>query len=294
MLGRRFNQNPFTWQQTDQDAIAGGLVDLATRLAGNSAGGSFAPGSYVPVVVSNVNPDGTPRGALSGMLRDRVYPAQTVLGTALDQLAKVIGGFDYDILPLGATDHENDALRIFYPRQGVTRTAPVLEYGGLVATLTRSVNSADYANYVRYLGNNGSADPNAAQVYGETWNADAAAQVVGLWSLPQNASDVSVAATLSQQAQGDLARYGVLTPSYTLGLAPGGFYAGMFNMGDTLPLVIMSGRLKVNANVRVVGIGYDINDDGDENVVVTVGRPMPSLGDLLADANNDIDALARR
>jgi hypothetical protein len=295
MMGRRINQTFLSWTATDQDTIAAVLLQTAGPGAGSTGGGygSFAPGSYLPLAAAFVNPDGTTRGP-SGVLRDRTYPAQSVLGTLLDNLAKVIGGFDYDVLPLGAPDHESDALRIFYPAQGVTRTAPVLEYGGLVATVTRSVNSADYANYVRYLGNNGSADPAAAQVYGEAFNADAAGVGVGLWSLPANAADVAVGLTLTQQAQGDLSRYGVLTPTYSLGLTPNAYYAGMFNMGDTLPLVILSGRLKVNTNVRVVGLSYAIGDDGNEDVGVTVGRPLPTLADLFRRANNDIDALARR
>ena len=37
-------------------------------------------------------------------------------------------------------------------------------------------------------------------------------------------------------------------------------------MGDIVPLVIQTGRLNVNTTIRVLGIAYDIGDDGQEDV----------------------------
>jgi hypothetical protein len=294
MMGRRFLTATYAVTATDQDDITNGLLVRGIAFAASSGGFAFAPGSYLPLNAQNVNPDGTPRAAKSGTLRDRTYFGQQGIATAITDLAAVQGGFDFDVLPMGMPDQETDALRVFYPRQGVTRTAPVLEYGGSVATVTRALNSDSYGNYVRTLGNNATADPNAAQYIGEAYNADASGVVVGLWEYADNAADVTLAGTLGQQANGALAYYGVLVPSYTLTLAPGFFYAGMFNMGDTLPLVIMSGRLQVNTPVRVVGMSYDINDDGDEDVGVTLGRPTPHLSDLIGRNAADVAALARR
>ena len=48
-------------------------------------------------------------------------------------------------------------------------------------------------------------------------------------------------------------------------------------MGDVVPLIVQSGRLNVNTNVRVVGITYAIGDDGQEDVTLTVGRPRYHL-----------------
>lgn len=293
MLSRRFNQNTYTVTQRDQDDIVGDLLTLATASAGPSAGGTFAPGSYLPLAVQLVNPDGTAR-AKSGVLRDRTYPAQSDLGGAVAALGAVQGGYDFDVLPMGMANHETDALRIFYPRQGVTQTL-TLNYGGNVATVTRAVSSSDYANYTRRLGNNPSGNTAAGQLYGEAYNADASGVVVGLWSMGNNAADVSVAATLGQQAAGDLAYYGTLMPSYTLGLTPGWYQNGLFSMGDVVNLVVMSGRLKVTAAPsRIVGISFALGDDGDENVALTVGRPTQSLADLIKATDKDVDALVRR
>jgi hypothetical protein len=168
-------------------------------------------------------------------------------------------------------------------------------YGSNVAAFTRATNSGDYANYVRSLGNNGSADPNAAQLISQAVNADASGTTVGWWPLAENArSDVNQQATLDDHAAGLLAQQGVLVPTYTLTLRPGAYVWGSPNMGDTLPLVIQVGRLNVNTTVRVTGIVYTIGDDSQEDVTITVGRPLSSLGDLLARTNTSVEALARR
>jgi hypothetical protein len=274
----------------------------------SASGTSFVPGATLPLAAAWCNPDGTAR-ADAGVLRDRNYPGGSVFGELLDALAKVDGGYDYDVLPaprvgaIGApagtqpVPAGTDALRIFYPAQGVTRSDMVLLYGGNVSTVTRAVNSAEYANYVRSIGNKASADPNAPQLFAEVWNSDANAvtqNLLGLWMMGDNASDVSLQPTLNSRAQGRLNTYGVLTPNYTLGLRPDTYALGFPNMGDVVPLRIDSGRLNVSTTVRVVGISYGISDDGAEDVALTVGRPAVTLGRIVTAIGRDVDALARR
>ena len=304
MLGRRLLTGTYTATQLDQDYIASDLVYRATN-AQSSSGVSFSPGSWFPLVAFNYNPDGSSRGAnLSGQLRDRTYAANSVIGELLSNLAAVIGGFDYDVLYLNNGTQNGlpatfDVLRIFYPRQGVTRSDLVLAYGANVAEVTRSVNSADYANHVRVIGNNGSEDPAAPQLYSEAWNADAnnvTVTPVGLWSTGLNESDVSVQSTLDETAAGELATAGVLVPSYSLKLTPGAYRWGVPNMGDSVPLVIRSGRLNVVSTVDVVGITFapTDGDDGREVVEIAVGRPVVTIGDLFTDLDRSVNALARR
>lgn len=302
MLARRVMTKTFTLTNYEQDRIAFSLVDWASNYVYDTPGTVlFSPGSYLPIVAHSFGPDGIERGP-SGQMRTRTYVGNTEYGTALDQLAHVINGFDYDVVPgmRGPFLNPNwDWLRIFYPRQGVVRSEP-LEYGSTIAAVTRSVNSADYANFVRVLGNNGSSDPNAAQVYAEQWNGDANAVTtapVGLWMAAENGADISVQTTLTEQAHGTLGLMGVLEPSYSLTLRPGTYREGAFNMGDTVPIVIRSGRLNVtpdNAALRIVGLNFDIGDDGDEKVGLTVGRSPTSLADLMTATAADVNALARR
>jgi hypothetical protein len=301
MLARRYltNVTPLNLVQTDQDNIVSHLVSLGTILTA-SGGTAFSPGSALPVTVLRVNPDGTARVGFSGVLRDRNYAGQSAIGDLITQLGAVIGGFDFDITPgwrvLWAGTQASDALRVFYPSQGVVRTEP-LEFGGGIATVTRTADSGDYTNYWRVIGNNGSSDPNAPQLYSEAFNADSnnvGAVPVGTWMGADTGADVSLQATLDQQAQGNLNRSGVLVPSYALGLRGGVYAEGMLNMGDTVPIVIQSGRLNVNSSVRVVGLTFTIGDDGQEDVGLTVGRPATSLVSMLTATAADVNALARR
>jgi hypothetical protein len=296
MLSRRFTTQTLTFSQTNQDSIVAALLGVGNnppQSAPPAGTYPFYPGSELQVVWSGCNPDGSQRVG-NVQPRDRVYPAQTQIDTAIDQLAHVINGYDYDVQPIEAF---RDQLRVFYPQQGVERDDVVLAYGSTVADITRTVASSDYANYVRVLGNNGSSDPAAAQMFAEAWNADAndvGRTQVGLWMLGENAADVSIQATLNDQAAGALNYYGVLVPSYTLTLAPHAYRYGSPNMGDTCPLIIRKGRLNVDTLQRVVGITYAIGDDGEEDVQLTVGRPPTLLADRLTKAARDIDALARR
>jgi hypothetical protein len=323
MLDRRYMtaKTQAVYTATDQDALAAGFV--------LDAGGNPYPnwnghgaGSYLPIAVAVCNPDGTARG-FSGVARDRTYPGSSTYGSLFDQLAKVQGGYDYDVIPETRTaglqtigsnlspleldaavdpralvlqpfPPQTDALRVFYPYQGVARSDLVLEYGATVATVARTVNSPDYANDVRIVGNKASSDPAAPQLASSASNADAGGTDVGSWGISESASDVSVQVTLDQRAAGDLALYGILVPAYTLGLRPGAYAYGTPNMGDTVPVVIQSGRLDVADYVRVVGITYTIGDDGDEDVALTVGRPLPKFTGLLRKADRSIDALTRR
>jgi hypothetical protein len=289
MLQRRILTATYTVTGRDQDLIAGDLLGLASS-ATTSAGASLSPASYLPMGLESVAPGGALRG-LSGQLRDRTYYGSQNVGQAVDDLAKVLGGFDYDVQP-SAVD-ASDSLRVFYPAQGVTRADVALQYGSTVAALTRSVDSAAYANYVRCLGNNSSANP-TPQLYGEAAAAGAATTTAGLWMLADDAANVTVAATLTEKAQGDINLDAVLVPAYTLTLAPGAYTWGHPNMGDTVPLIVQSGRLNVNSNVRVLGIAYLIGDDGQEDVTLTVARPPTQLVDLLTKSDQSVKALAQR
>jgi len=301
MLTRRIATGTISFVQTDQDTVVTDLIGEAGAGANASDGTAFSPGSNLPLRVSSVNPDGTNRSP-SGQLRDRTYLGNQNLGTAVDDLAHVINGFDYDVIPYRFDQPysdlgQYDLFRVWYPQQGVSRTDVALQYGSTVSAFTRTVASSDYANYVRMLGNNQSSDPTVPQVFAEAWNSDAnnvTVNPVGLWMAATNGADVTIQSTLSDQANGYLNLNGILVPSYTVTMRPDAYRYGYPNMGDTVPLIADVGRLNVNTTVRVVGVAYDIGEDGDENVVLTVGRPATTLAKYLSQGARDIDALARR
>jgi hypothetical protein len=296
MLARRLLTWNGQWTQTniDQDDIVWQFLSMCKNPTA-SGGTPFTSAGFLPVATQMCNPDGSTRAAKSGQIRVRNYTAQTTFDTMLSELAAVINGFDFDIVPITASN--SDSLRVFYPNQGVQRTTPALVYGSTISGLTRTTNSANYSNYIRVLGNNQQSDPTIVQLYSEAWNQDAAngnLGSVGLWMGGDNAADVIVQATLDQKAAGDLLIDGLLTPAYTVTMRPGAYSWGNPNMGDTVPLIIQSGRLQVNTYTRIVGISYSIGDDGQEDISLTLGKPLVPLSQLLADSARDIDALARR
>jgi microcystin-dependent protein len=281
-------------QGQDQDDIAGALLAYAYQVTSSDGGTSFAPGCYLPLELALVNPDGTPRPK-SGVIRDRTYTGGQILGTALDDLAKVIDGFDYDCLPHSDVDGV-DQVRVFYPSQGVERDDCPLIYGSTVSTVQRATDSGTYANYWRVLGNANAAttDP---QLWADSWSADAndiTRIPAGLWMGADNAASVTEVTTLQEQAEGDVALYGTVTPSWTVGLRAGAYRYGFPNMGDTVPLIVQSGRLNIDTTIRVLGFTFTIGDDGQEDVGVVVGRPTQTLGGFLSQTNKTVADLVQR
>jgi hypothetical protein len=301
----------------DQDLCVNQMVYTGIAV-GTSGGLTLTPANYLPLwpgiyngYSTPVNPDGTSRPTYTGTNRTFTLQGNTVILTAIDDFSKLAGAgaaaggraFEYDVAPLeqtvvGAGNATYDALRNFYPAQGVARTSPALYYPGNVTALSRQVTSADYTNYWRTIGNNQNANQNVAQYWGEAWTNDARAGqagAVGLWMSGDSAADqIDNTNWLPQVAQGQLNIYSVLLPTYTLTLAPGFYYEKAFAMGDTLPLIVQSGRLNVNTTVRVVGLTFETTDDGTEVVTLTVGRPPTSLADMLSAQAADIRALSRR
>jgi hypothetical protein len=299
MLERRILTTRVVYVGREQDDLTADLVARAKSVT-TSGGQSLDPGAYLPLEVVLVDPGGNLRVTPSGQLRDRTYEAQQKIDEALFNLAACEGGFDYDVIPSGRAGGVpgDDLLRVFYPYQGTLRTAVVLEYGSSVSAVSRSVNSADYGNYWRVVGassnpGDAAAPPMYAERVGDDAN-DVTRVPVGLWQSGDNASDVSIQATLNDKAGADLALSGVLEPSYTLDLRPGWYVWDAPSMGDVVTLRIRAGRLNVDSEVRVVGISYDVTDDGAEVVKLTVGRPDIAFADLFTRADRDIAALARR
>jgi hypothetical protein len=290
----------------DQDNIANFLLVQAADVYSSGNVAHFTPGCYLPLASYWANPDGTFR-ANSGVTRNYAFQGNTVVATQLDDLSKMANGFDYDILPYSlAAGHglggpgvapgtgQVDSLRIFYPQQGITSGGPALVYGANVSKVTRSVSQADYSNYWRTLGNKQSTAQSAAQVQADRWAAEASGTTYGTFMTGDSSSDQVDPTWLGAVAQGALNLHSTLWPNYTLALAPGAYYWGFLHMGDTASIVVSSGRLNVNNNLRVLGITYVIGDDGAEDVELTVGLATASLLGVMKNTNRDVRALTRR
>jgi hypothetical protein len=293
MFGRRIVGQTIT-QQTGRDGLVDMLKSWGSDAAVTVGNVALTPGSNMPLARWNANPDQTQRAYDMTGPYTRTWLAGTNILQAIGDLAASTV-FDFDVAPAVGGSNAGDVLRTFIPQQGVTRTDSVLNYGGTVATVQRQVDSGQYANYWYVQGNG---------TWGDTKNNAATGTTVGTWTSQSNAADVTAQGTCAQQAAGQLNIYGVLIPSYTLTLTPGFWYwtrvsdfvyNGFANMGDTLTLLINSGRLAVNTQVRVLGIEYDMDtSDGHEDVVLTVGRPRTELVSMLTAWQASVNALSRR
>jgi hypothetical protein len=293
ILDRRWLTLPLDFLQAEQDAIAAWLLARGASDLTTSGGVPFGLGSYLPLAMTYCNPAGGPRDP-SGRLRDRSYVEGTNCLEALGNLSNVIDGFDFDCRPVPGSDFEvNDHLRIFYPYQGRLIDGWILEFGSTVASLSRSVSSDTFANYVRVIGQSEEDEP---QLYGEVWvptAGDIITNPAGVWMQSLSAADVTVQSTLIEQAAGTL-EASILLPSYSLVVVPGVYSPDLLDVGDTVRLRIESGRLHVDTWVRVVARTWDIGDDGEENVEIEVVRPEAMFSGLFTASDQRLKALERR
>jgi hypothetical protein len=293
LIARRPLGGAMTFSQADQFSIAAGLLQGAPGFA-DPTQPPYDQGYDLPVLT---NPDGSSL-ASTGVLRDRTYTGAEKAGDRLDNLAAVINGFDWGAEPWDAINATPDLraakTQVWYPQRGVTKTF-VADYGGTVASLSRTVDSTAFANWVR---NDGTPNPDGTALF-----AVAAGDAVtnpqlhpeGWW--PEQVSNASTSnpATLAQQAGGQLAVDSILLPSYALTLVPGAWtWKTDCWLGDTVTVRVRSGRLNVDTTARIIQLDVTVDDNGVETVALTVARSVTTLADLLVGQRSELDALSRR
>jgi hypothetical protein len=292
MLQRCITNQARVWTQADQASIAWTFMQYF-------AAGAGAPWDLGLNNQGVVNPDGTYHGATTGVLRDRTYTGAEKVGDMLDNLSQVINGFDYsleawDPLNAGGAPWITAQFYLWYPQRGIAKTF-VAEYGSSVGSLTRTVNSVDFGNWIRNDGqNNEDGSPLFATALGDVM-ANPQLHAEGLWQLAFSHSDVSDQTTLQQQATGQLALSSILQPSYTVVLVPGAWNARSDCwLGDSIALRVRSGRLSVDTAIRIIQVDFDVDDNGQERIALTVGRSAVTFSQVMADRQSQIDALTRR
>jgi hypothetical protein len=247
LLDRRIlhDNDKLSYTQEDEASIAWQLIQATQAKPGGNLG--ITRGS----------------GQTTGYLRDRLYTAGKSIAESITQIGDLDGGFDWEIDP-------QLRLNIFNPQRG-RPTDVVLDYGGAVSAFTRAVVLAEYANSIRATA---AADPRAPE-YREV--ADIATRPEGRIELDRGFPDILEQSTLAAKADFLLADASVWRPSYTLTLAAGRYPGpGVLWLGDTCIVSIRSGRLDEHTVQRVVEIAFDVGDDGEETVNITVGRPDPA------------------
>lgn len=238
-------------------------------------------GGDLRIVQGVGNPTGVSAGAIT-------YSAGDSIGEKVDEIAQKLTGFDWDITPVDASALHLD---IWYPQRGTARGV-VLEYGGLVAKATRTVDSSGYANAIRETG----ADTLAAR---EPEAADLATRAEGRWDSVYGDTTITDQVTLNNRADWQLAQAETVTPTYTLTLKPGAWQGpAHIWLGDSVQVVVMSGRLAVNTVQRVYELAFTISDDDPTDastvVEVTTGGPRPALWRTPRDTLRRLTNLERR
>lgn len=193
--------------------------------------------------------------ATSGTNRTLTIPAGKNAAEALDELAKLDGGFDWWI----------DPNMVFHVGHRGQVKDFVLDYGGTVSEVDRSIDPSRFANAIRATGDDsltpetpvaGSFDP------------------TGRFDLQQGFTDIGSQSALSSAASGLLAETNAIPASYTVTLE-----LGKWNgpddlwVGDTCGLSVKRGRLDIDVVARVHEIKVDVGDSGEETVTVTVDGP---------------------
>ena len=247
LLDRRFlhDTDKLTYPGEDQASIAWQVVQATQAKAGGSLGVTRGTGQT------------------TGYLRDRFYPGGTPIGEAINGLGDLADGFDWEIDP-------QLRLNVFTPQRG-RDTDVVLDFGGMVTTVSRAFSPSDYANSVRAVA---AVNPQAPQ-YREATNIGVRPE--GRFELERGFPDIYESGTLSARADALLADAQVLRPSYTLTLAADR-YPGTEELwvGDSVIVRVRSGRLNIADRLRVEAINFTPGEDGQETVRVTVGHPNPA------------------
>lgn len=205
-------------------------------------------------------------GAVTGVTRDHEFPPGLFARAAVDQLATLDDGFDWDI------DPDTLTFDIWYPqRGGGPAGAPVLDYGGVVESIEESPGDVDRANALRVNGADGLLDIEAVEV------ADIASRPEGRWDRQIGDPDILDADTLAARAVWELVEADTSTTAYTVTFTAERWVPTRMWLGDTVRLVARSGDMDVNDLLRIHEITASGSGDGGETVTAALGAPTADV-----------------
>lgn len=245
---RRLIKASVTFTNSDQFTIAQTLLNNAAS----------APGGDLGVVVPNTT---------SGVVRTRSYfgVERKQLGEAVEQLAAVENGFDFEVTTsLSGATFTNDVV-FYYPRQG-RRLSAVWDVSVHVSLDSWEVDASATANSISGLG---SGDGDAALVLDVADPSKLAEYPL----LEDTASfkDVVEQSTLDAHSRAELTRRSAPTALPELTLLPTAeTTVGSFVVGDEVRLRGTRGWSELDGWYRIVGYNVEVTDEGDEKIRVTI------------------------
>lgn len=246
---RIFDTKVFTG--VDQLVIARQLIDYVQALPGGSIG--LVTGSET-----------------SGRLRDRVYPGYECkpVAEAIEQLAAVQDGFDFEILTERSTSTFTNTFKLHYPRQG-RRTQITWEIGVHCDTSAWEVDADRIANFMRALG----AGDGDAMLVRDDSNPNLLSEYPR-FDDTVSYRDVSDGTTLATYAQLWRTRRQLplimptitLRPSIDTGL-------GSFVCGDEVTVRGTDGWTTLDGIYTISSFSTRVSEEGDESTDVTFQNP---------------------
>ena len=228
---------------------------------------------------------GISRGpALSGLTsRTITFTGGISVREALDRLASLAPGFDWDITP--------EREFVLFDQRGANNGV-ILDYGGLVSAVSVNFDPSTYANAVRVSGDATTTAQTAAA-------GDIGSRPEGRYEAQQGISDITTDATLASRATLLLAEKQLIRSSFTVTLRNGDNdlirWGGPtdIGLGDTCRMVVRSGRLDVNRLVRVFEIRVSIGANNDETVTLTLDAPEETFVDRIRRQQARLEVLER-
>lgn len=197
----------------------------------------------------------------------QTFSAGDAIGEQIQNLSAVQApaGFDWDITPVSPSALNLDV----WAQRGYDRNVLLLWGGKLIKTISREADPSTYANGIRQTG----ADGLTAEIREAS---DLATRPEGRWDATFGDTTLATQPAVADRATWQLAQSEVIQPTYTLTLTTGAWQGpGHIWLGDTVRLVIPSGRLRVDTPIRVYAIQVDLDAAGNETVQLTLGGPPP-------------------
>lgn len=263
VLNRRLLYADRTWTTVEQSTIAWDLITDTQALGGGSLG--LTKGTW----------------PATGIVRPSVmFTAGDTVWDSLKKLGAMSQGFELDI---DADLHAN----LYYPQRGVDQGA-TLDYGGLVAEVTRTFDPAQFANAIRQSGAEG-ITPTSVAV------SDIATAREGRWDAQFSDPQLTTVDMVAQTAATNLARASAPLPSYSMTLAKGAWGGpGHLWVGDWVTAVVKAGRLLDVVKARVYELDIDVDATDQEDVTVVVGDVALDPRSVLRGIAKRVAVLAKR
>jgi hypothetical protein len=283
MLGYRFVPDTPVWgpwPSWDQAQVAWNLIQLTQGTDPNwpRPGGNWGItlGIWTPSI-------------------DRTIPsfsAGTIIEGAINQLAEVDQGFEWEIDPnLNFNTWPIPAGGILNQLGRGQSVGVQLTYGDNVMAAQRTLDLTQYANVIRYAGAGtlfSNIDIISAGIAG-------AFGVEGRWESEQSNTNITDQPSLDASALGRLIFMYSMTPAYTLSLTHGWWDPTQIWLGDIVQINMDHGRLSESFDGRVSEIDIYIGDAAnEETVVVSVGRRVGTMLRRLPNESKKMEQIAKR